>query len=444
MASPPGQPPNEPPNEIDALWAQIAALTARVYQLEQKSGLAPDVPQYAVPPEQYLPPPSPPAGTILQPPSAQTVSSPPPPPRQQMPQPQARLRSGSTREDADLEKKIGQYWLNRIGLVGTLVGVSYFLKYAFENNWIGPDGRIVIGLVAGIGLVLWSERFRGRGYAAFSYSLKAVGIGTLYLSLWGAFQIYHLIPSAAAFVAMVIVTASTIALSLSEDAELLASFALVGGFATPVLLTTGQNHEVVLFSYVCLLDFAILAIAIFKPWRRLLWGSFAGTIILYFGWYNEYYCQDQRAITVLFAALFAGLFAVIPLATRYEGSTRFPGPSITLTLLPLINAGAFFLALYGMYEQETATLTWFALGLAAAYLGISSAFKNRFPGQDTTAINLLHVAIAIAFITIAIPLKLDAQWITIGWLVESAVLLWVSGRTRNDFLRYIAGVWLTF
>jgi uncharacterized membrane protein len=450
MASPPGQPPNKIPEEIDALKAQVAALTARVYQLERKSGFAPDVPQHAIPPAQQEPPVPPPAGTMLQPPLAHIVSrpsplSPPqmPPPRQQLPQLQPSLRSGSTREDADLEKKIGQYWLNRIGIVAMLVGVSYFLKYAFENNWIGPGGRIAIGLLAGIGLVLWSERFRARGYAAFSYSLKAVGIGTLYLSLWGAFQVYHLIPSAAAFVAMVIVTASTIALSLSEDAELLASFALIGGFATPLLLSTGQNHEVVLFSYVCLLDLAILATAIVKPWRRLLWGSFAGTIILYLGWYGEYYSQDQRAVTVLFAALFAALFAVIPLATRYEASTRFPGPSVTLTLLPLLNAAAFFLALYAMYERETATLTWFALTLAAIYLGMGGAFKKRFPGQDTEFINLLHVAIAIAFITIAIPLKLDAQWITIGWLVESAVLLWISVKTETDFLRYLAVAALT-
>src|SRR6267143_1658504 len=390
MANPPGQPPNKTAEEIEALKAQVAALTARVYQLERKSGYAPEAPQHAIPPTQLQSPARPPAGTMLQP--AQIVSRPsplPPPPmppsRQQLPQLQPSLRSGSTKEDVDLEKKIGQYWLNRIGIVAMLIGVSYFLKYAFENNWIGPGGRIVIGLLAGIGLVLWSEQFRARGYAAFSYSLKAVGIGTLYLSLWGAFQVYHLIPSAAAFVAMAVV----------------------------------------------------------KPWRRLLWGSFAGTLILYLGWYGEYYSQDQRAVTVLFAALFAALFAIISLATRYEASTRFPGPSITLTLLPLFNAAMFFLALYAMYERETATLTWFALTLAAVYLGIGGAFKKRFPAQDTKFINSLHVAIAIAFLTIAIPLKLDAQWITIGWLVESAALLWISVRTETDFLRYLAVAALT-
>jgi uncharacterized membrane protein len=93
-----------------------------------------------------------------------------------------------------------------------------------------------------------------------------------------------------------------------------------------------------------------------------------------------------------------------------------------------------------MYEREQATLTWYALALAAAYLGLGSIIKNRAGVADAAFIHLLHVAIAVAFITIAIPLKLDAQWITIGWLVEAGVLLWLSVAARADFLRYFATV----
>lgn len=429
-------------DELKRLTEQVAALTTRVYQLEQKSGVVwqPQQPPQATAEPQREAPVPPPAGTMLAPPSAPTVSHTIPHAPQSSPPTHAQpvMQPISAKEDPDLEKKIGQYWLNRVGIVAMLIGVSYFVKLAFENNWIGPAGRIAIGLLAGIGLVIWSESFRRRNYKAFSYSLKAVGVGTLYLSLWGAFQIYHLIPSAVAFVAMAIVTACTIALSLSQDAELLASFALIGGFSTPVLLSTGQNHEVVLFSYVCLLDVAILAMAAVKPWRRLLWGSFAGTILLYCGWYADYYSQDQRGLTILFAALFAAIFATIPLVTPYGKSTRFSGPSVTLTLLPLLNAAAFFLALYAMYEYETVTLTWFALALAAIYLGLCEALKRRVGREDAKVVQLLHVAVAIGFITIAIPLKLDHEWITIGWLIESAVLLFVSVKARIDFLRYLA------
>jgi uncharacterized membrane protein len=428
-----------PQDEIDALTKQVAALTARVYQLEQLNGVVSEPRAQAITREP--PSPTPPTAATIPPPSSHQLGS---VPRSAQPTPsQPSFPSAFKKDEAGLEEKIGQFWLNRIGIVAVLVGVSYFLKFAFESNWIGPGGRIAIGLLAGIGLILWSERFRNRGHVAFSYSLKAVGIGTLYLSLWGAFQVYHLIPSAAAFLAMIIVTGATIVLALNQDAELLASFALAGGFATPVLLSTGQNHEVVLFSYVALLDIAILAMAIFKPWRRLLWGSFAGTIILYIGWYSDYYTKDQRALTICFATLFAAIFAAIPLASPYEKSRRFNGPSVTLTLIPLLNAAGFFLVLYAMYEDEKVTLTWFALALAAVYLVVAASFKQRFSKQDTTFIRLLHVAIAIAFITIAIPLKLNGQWITISWLVESAVLLWVSVRTQTNFLRYLASAALS-
>ena len=123
----------------------------------------------------------------------------------------------------DLESRIGSHWLNRVGIAAVLIGVSFFLDYAFENNWIGPSARVVIGLFAGIAVVLWSERFRKRGYDIFSYSLKAVGIGVLYLSLWASFQVYPLLPSNLVFGAMIVVTASTCALAIAQDAEILAS-----------------------------------------------------------------------------------------------------------------------------------------------------------------------------------------------------------------------------
>jgi uncharacterized membrane protein len=407
--------PQDEQDEIEALKAQIAALAARVSQLEQKIAAALE------PRPRGIPQAGPQTGAAL-----------PPAPREHD------ALEAFIRKEINLEKKIGQHWLNRIGIIALLFGISYFLKYAFENNWIGPGGRIAISLLTGIGLLGWSERFMRRGYKAFSYSLKALGLGTLYLSLWAAFQLYHLMPAAAALAAMVIVTGATITLALRQDAELLASFALVGGFATPVLLSTGRNHEVVLFTYLGLLDLAVLGMAVFKPWRRLLWGSFAGTVILYFAWSAQFYSNRQRPLTVFFTLMFAAIFGAIPLATRYTQSTRFAGPSISLTVLPVLNAAVFSMMLYGMYLRETATLTWYALALAAAYLGISSLFKLRFPHQDTTFIALLHVTIAVTFLTIAIPLRLNTPWVTIGWLVEAGALLWLGVRKQVRFLRRLS------
>jgi len=211
---------------------------------------------------------------------------------------QSRLRTFAAEAPAtDLESRIGSHWLNRIGISAVLIGVSYFLKFAFDNNWIGPTGRVSIGLLAGIAVIVWSESFRNRGYKIFSYSLKAVGVGVLYLSLWAAFQMYGLIPSSIAFLAMVIVTASTATLAIKQDAEILAAIALTGGFATPLLLSTGQNREIQLFSYVALLGSASVALVAVRPWRRLLVLSYAGTLVLYIAWYAEYYRRNEFGVT---------------------------------------------------------------------------------------------------------------------------------------------------
>jgi uncharacterized membrane protein len=439
-----------PQDELEALRAQVASLTARVHRLEQSAGIET---QFSGTTAAATPPPPPP---ITRPPAeearirvlreeAERGPVPPPPPMPDIPARPAvaapRLAPSAQRSSEDLEGTIGKLWLNRIGIIAILIGVAYFLKYAFDSGWIGPGGRVAIGLIAGIAVVVWSESFRRKGSVAFSYSLKAVGIGILYLSLWAASQYFHLVPASVAFVAMILVTASTITLALTQDAEILVVYAMIGGFSTPALVSTGENHEIILFSYVLLLDVAILAMVAYKPWRRIVWGAMLGTAVMYIGWTAQYYDSTERTVTVLFASAFFVVFALIPLLTPLTRSRWHPGMSITLTLLPLVNGGAYFLALYAMYDRETVTLTWFALGLAAVYLLLSSQFKRRVDGEPDVVktVNLLHVAVAIAFITVAVPLKLDAHWITIGWLIESAVLLFVGVKSDAHFLRVFAG-----
>jgi len=158
------------------------------------------------------------------------------------------------------ESQLGSQIFNRIAIVLLLIGAAYFLKLAVDRGWIGPMGRVLAGLIAGTGLVVWSERFRTKGFAAFSYSLKAVGSGVLYLTLWAAFHLFGLIPGPVALVLMVLVTAWNAYMAWAQDAELLAAYALAGGFATPLLLSTGENHEIFLFSYILAIDVAMVAL----------------------------------------------------------------------------------------------------------------------------------------------------------------------------------------
>ena len=341
------------------------------------------------------------------------------------------IRSGS----AGLEARIGSHWLNRAGIAAVMIGVSYFLKFAFENNWIGPRGRVATGLIAGIGVVIWSERFRRGGYRIFSYSLKAVGIGVLYLSLWTAFQVYHLVPAGAAFLLMVVVTAASGALALVQDAETLALFAIAGGFSTPVLLSTGENREIALFSYVVVLDLAVLVLALLKPWRRLLFLSFTGTLILYLVWYGEFYDRAELPTTLIFASIFFLIFALAPLLMA-EKETR---SEIAPVLLAVINAAIYFLQAYAMVmDIGHGGMASVSLALAALYLLLQWIGRAQVAVPSRPRLPLVHPALAVVFVTAAIAIYFETHWITIGWLLEAAALLWIGNRIRSDLLNLFA------
>lgn len=408
--------------QFDELLQQIRELTTRVYRLEAILGIA----------ENARTTPSFPKPETREVPRERPVAPPPPP----IIAPAARpSRIENVEVPPDLESRIGSHWLNRIGIAAMLVGVSFFLKYAFENSWIGPAGRIAIGLVAGIAVVIWSESFRSRGYQIFAYSLKAVGIGTLYLSLWAAFQVYHLMPAGIVFACMVVVTAATCAIALSQNAEILAVFAITGGFSTPVLLSTGQNREIALFSYLALLDLGIVALTVVKPWRRLPFLGFAGTLALYIAWYAEFYTRPQFEPTLIFATIYFLIFAIAPfLMLRHEHAQG------TMALvLALVNAATYFLQAYAMISEISHTaMAWFSLALAAAYLLLIRVRRRQADELAQRNLRMMHLALAVGLVTVAIPIRLEAHWITIGWFVESAVLLWVAERIKSDLLNVFA------
>ena len=375
---------------------------------------------------------------------ASITPAPPPAPPKSGPKPlpyiPPRPLAPATIPEADLESRIGSHWLNRIGIAAVLVGVSYFLKYAFENNWIGPRGRVLIGLAAGLALIIWSERFRHGGYRVFSYSLKALGIGILYLSLWAAFQVYSLIPGAAALVAMLVVTSGAAALALRQDTQILALFALLGGFATPLLLSTGRDRELELFLYLALLDLATLVLVTVKPWRRLLVLAFLGTLFEYIKWYETFYDRGHFPLTLGFATLFFAIFAVAPLIAGLPAEPEAKPFWAIPHVLAFLNAAVYFIQASVMIEDLLDKgSAWMAVGLAGVYAFLSRQIRSA--QRETRAgesLRLLHVAIAVGFITIAIPIRLESHWIAVGWLAESAALLWLANRINSDFLSVFA------
>jgi len=355
---------------------------------------------------------------------------------EQEPQRAERVHIDRSRES--LESRLGSQYFNRIAILLLLIGTAYGMKLAVDRGLIGPMPRVILGLLAGAGLVVWSERFRRKGFAAFSYSLKALGSGVLYLALWAAFRLYGLIPAPVALILMVLVTAWNAYMAWAQNSELLAGYALAGGFATPILLSTGGDHEIFLFTYLLAIDVATAVLVRLRRWPRLLLAAFPLTVGYFIGWYAEYFASaDEFGITCFFIALFAAVFASVPLwpaATPSDeiavavnpARTRRMGP-LEQILLPLANSAFAALAYYSVLQdsQRHAWLPWMMLVLAAVYLVLM-----RLP-QSAVA-SAIHLSIAVVFLTIAIPLKASGHWITVSWLVEGLALTWVATRLTPE------------
>jgi uncharacterized membrane protein len=432
------------PNTPGSLEEQIAELRSRVRLLEEALktyGIVLQTENTAPQPAQpvagaTLPPALPPAAPIEAVPA--------------LPQRVALPRFGSAASAShkgSLENRIGSQWFNRIGILAVLIGMAWFLKLAIDNHWIGPLGRVLVGLIAGAGLIVWSERFRSRGYSGFSYSLKALGSGILYLSLWAAFSLFHLVPAAVAFAAMIVVTAFNGFMSWSQDSELLALYAIVGGLSIPVLVLTGENSEVTLFSYLLLLDIAVLVLVALRPWSRLLFGAFTGTVLFVFGWCATFYSRAQSGRTALFVGCFFVIFATAPRLVRVnlEDESRVSGwDNLALVLLPISNAALGFLAFYEIFDPSGSSWAgpWLAVGFAAFYLLLLRLPAGGSLHQSPAILSALHLTAAVVFLSSAIPLKAHGRWLTIGWLTEGTALLWFSRRINSPLLRGLAVICL--
>jgi uncharacterized membrane protein len=229
---------------------------------------------------------------------------------------------------------------------------------------------------------------------------------------------------------MVLVTAWNAYMAWAQDSELLAVYALAGGFATPLLVSTGGNHEVFLFIYLLAIDIATIVLVRLKRWPRLLLGAFPATILFYIGWYAEFYSATELTVTSISVVLFGAAFASVALGRSDTESNHGPESSLELVLsrilLPTANAVFVAFAMYLMLDDagHHALLPWLMIALAAAYLALMTAPQTRIAAA-------IHLSLAIVFLTIGIPLKASGHWITVSWLVEGLSLLWVAARLEH-------------
>ena len=263
---------------------------------------------------------------------------------------------------AHIETAVGLTWISRIAVITVALALAFFFDYAFENHWISETGRVLLGLGCGVAALTAGERLWRGGQRAYAQSLTAAGIAFFYLSLWAGFALYHLMPQAAAFGAMLLATAASGALALRYDAPAVALLGLAGGFATPLLLGASGLPWFVL-GYALVLDGGAAWLARARGWRWQEALAVAGTLTLYL---TQSAAHTHTPFVVAYYALFAASRerGVRAAAQLLAGATLAAiwAPSIAGLLLALAIAVA-GLALAGV----PASFAGFWLGYAAWY-----------------------------------------------------------------------------
>jgi uncharacterized membrane protein len=350
---------NQAISELREIRARLDALSRRL-AVRQDPGTAqptPEAPATSV----AAPRPAPPAFRAEAPPSAtraETFSGSPPPPRRDVaPTPPVR---------ADFATILGPKILVGAGGLAVVVFLGLFVRYAWENDWVGPLGRVASAALFSLGLLAGGVRLLDRRYRPLGQGLTAAGFSGLYVTAWAAHAVYGLVSRGAAGALLVAVTAGAVAVASRRDAQLLAGLACVGGYLAPVLVSTGEDRALSLFGYLFLLGAGAAWLERHKRWPETLPLAAIGTALLYAAWYERHFSADRFGVAA------AGLVALSALLAL--GKARGAELAATMAGLAVTSGGIAALAMAGDADRPIALLA-----LLVAQALIATVAAGRWP-----------------------------------------------------------------
>jgi uncharacterized membrane protein len=288
----------------------------------------------------------------------------------------------------DWERWIGVRGAALLGGVVLALAGLYFFQYSIEHGLIPPWLRVVFGSAVGIGCVAGAElRARAR-YEALANALIGGGIVVLYASFWAAAVRYQLVPSAAGFVLMIAVTGACTALAYRNASLVIAMIGLIGGFATPFLLSTGEDRPIALFSYILLLDACLLFVAQRRRWPVLGLVSLLGTLFYQAAWIGGRMQSHQVLIALAVLGVFATFYAYALRATPSQDSRAVLVTQAGAVLFPF----AFALYLASRAEPGSRLLP---IALLLALLSASASWLARAQKQPGLSIGAASGSLAV-------------------------------------------------
>lgn len=333
-----------------------------------------------------------------------------------------------------LEDFIGGNLLNKIGIAILIIGIGIFVKYAIDKDWIGSVGRVMIGLLSG-GILMGVAHWLRKSYKAFSSVLLGGGVSVLYFSVGIAFHQYGLLSQSVAFGLMCGITAATVFFSIAYDRQEIAVLALLGSFATPFMVSKGDGNYVILFSYILIVNVGMAVLAWFRDWKLVRVIGYGLTILLFGAWTSKTYLDTDGAMPaggLVFAMLFFVTFFITTIAYRVRKQTS----ADIFTFISLLSNSAFFygmsmLMLYGMNANKYMGI--FTAGMAVFHFAFILPLRKILKVQDH--LQTMLVGLVLTFITLAVPIQLEGNAITLFWAAEAVLVLFLAQRSNLKLLK---------
>jgi uncharacterized membrane protein len=286
-------------------------------------------------------------------------------------------------------------------------------------------------------MLIAGARLLGGRYSVFGQGLLGGGLATLYFAVFAAHSFYHLVPDATtAFALMTLVTALAGGIALRFNSMLVAVLGILGGYGTPVMLSTGEVNFIGLFGYLVVLGIGVLAMCYRKNWPLVNYLAFACTYVLYFAAMQNYDATRFGEVMPFLVAFFV-LFSTMQFLYKVVSGVR----SNLLDLLALVaNAGIFYAEsqrlvgdVYGRNWVAVVTIS-----LAAFYtLHVVYLLIRRSTDRDLL---VSFMGLAAFFLAITMPLVLSDEWITASWSLQALVLMWLAGKIGSNMLRNLSYV----
>ncbi|MEP6673089.1 MAG: DUF2339 domain-containing protein [Chthoniobacter sp.] len=221
---------------------------------------------------------------------------------------QPKEKEKSLLPELTLEAFMGVKLFAWVGGLALFLGIVFFVKYSFERNLITPQMRVAIGAITGLGLIVGGLRMPRPKFAVTAQTLCATGIVTLYGVTFGAYAFYHFLGMVPAFVIMAAITTAAFLLAIRLNAQVVAVLGLLGGFLTPLLLSTGQDNPVGLFTYLAALDVGLIAVALRQRWRYLVTLGAVATALMQLAWVAAYFAPAKVGTGAVIFLGFEALF----------------------------------------------------------------------------------------------------------------------------------------